>query len=338
MQALTKQRNQYNKTRKGFNIMNKTTTTKQGNQAINETTENAFATLLRNYEQATRQGNNDNELIELATACAYSVLKKCIDVSYNPQLVSVKRDIARDNNHLQAIHNASYNAFSLAYNQDGDLIQAINDKSLAQAFDKLASVALGDGLDLVNSAIVAILEETEKTSKQGAFMEECYTVRQLKRKVYIQLEDSANGWETVETMPIRQVFKAVRHAIDTSRAMSTDARNGYTYLEDYATDTETDTEQRIYRRLPKYADLGGHATDYNGQETLYSADRQTVEDIDTLIAQLELTVRQAKVLQLRLQGYGQKAIATYLGVSKQAIQKTLGQIQTKATSNGLQPK
>ena len=108
---------------------------KENNQTTNE---NAFATLLRNYENATRNGNNEKESIELCTACAYSVLKKCIDVSQSKPLQAIKRDIAKDNNHLKAIANCNTN-YTLDYNQDGDLIQHIKDKTLHQAFDKLVS-------------------------------------------------------------------------------------------------------------------------------------------------------------------------------------------------------
>lgn len=327
----TKKFNRYAISRKEVKTMKTTNTSKAD-----------FTQLLRNYENNARNRNNSKEytdaLTSLATSVAYSVLKKCIDVSQNKQLLDVKRSIAKDNAILTALDHASNNAFATVYTQDGDKERKTVDKSLAQAFDKLASQTFGDGLDLVNTAIIAIIEETSKTDLQGNFMETPYNVRRLKKKVWIKSADSVNGWEDVETSPIKEVYKAVRREIENSRAMSTDARNGYTYLEELATDTETDETTAIYKRLPKYADLGGYATDFNGACTLYSANAKTVEDTEILVEKMNLTTKQAKVLQLRMSGYGYKAIATYLGVTQRAVAKTVQAIQTKALAIGLEPK
>lgn len=309
------------------------TTTATTNTATAERKD--FSTVLRKYETAYRHDKNSTDfadvLEEVATAIAYSVLKKCIDVSQNEQLIEVRRSIAKDRNTIQNIDYSSKHAFKTVYTADGDRQRQTADTSYRDAYNKLTQQTLGDGLDLVNTAIVSLLDETEKTdTAQENFLELPYTVRRLKKKVWIKLEDSVGGWETVETTPIQEVYKAVRREIENSRAMSTDARNGYTYLEEVAQDSETGTEEKIYRRMSKYADLGGYATDYNGAFTFYSADSATVKDTDEIIESLELTAKQAKILQLRLSGYGYKAIASYLGVTQRAIAKTCGLIQKKA--------
>lgn len=319
--------------RKDKNMKTTTTTT--------ESKQNTFANLIREYERQARTRTPQTEseytkaLMNLATAVAYSVLRKCIDVSQNKSLIQVRQEMTKDIAMLNNLIHASNNAYETTYNTNGDSVQAIKDKDCVQALSHIASQTLGDGLDLVNDAVVAIITETEKTNKQGEFMERPYKTRRLKKKVYIKTADSVNGWEDVETTPIQEVYKAVRRSIDSSRAMQSDPRNGYTYIEDLATDTESNSTETIYRRMSKYADIGGYATDYNGKETLYSTDRQTIIDIDELVEQMDLTTKQAKVLQLRQCGYGQKAIATYLGVTKQAIQKTLKQLQAKALEIGL---
>ena len=162
-------------------------------------------------------------------------------------------------------------------------------------------------------------------------------MRILNRKVWIKTAYSVNGWETVETTPIQEIYKAVRRAIEQSRATQADPRNGYTYLADLATDPDSDTTETIYRRLPKYADLGGYATDFNGACTFYTADPETVNDYDNILERLNLTAKQAKVLALRQSGYGYKAIATYLGVTQRAVAKTVKAIQVKAVEIGLTP-
>lgn len=319
---------------------------KEMREARTATTNNAFTEALRRFETAYRLDKDSQAYAEalnsLATAVAYSVLKKCIDVSQNPQLKEVRASIARDTARLEAIRYSGAHAFETVFTSDGDMARKTVDSSMRDAQDKLASECLGDGLDLVNTAIISILGETAKAIERGEldsdFLEKPYTVRRLKKKVWIKSEDSVGGWETAETTPIQEVYKEVRRAIDASRAMSTDARNGYSYLEELSYDAESDAESVIYRRLSKYADLGGYATDFNGACTLYSADSQTADDMDTLIELLELTARQAQVLKLRLSGHGEKAIATYLGVKRQSVQDVLKAIQQKTLKAGLKPR
>lgn len=307
---------------------------------------NAFSDLLRTYETATRNHNGNanaekaytTALTDLATAVVYSVLKKCITVSQNPILIQTRQDLARDLHNLDRIAYANAHAYETQYNADGDLITVTKDKDLHTALTALCGECFGDGLDLMHTAVATILTETEKATDLTAnFMEVPYNVRRLSRKVWIKTSESVNGWETTTTTAIQETYKAVRRAIDQSRAVQTDPRNGYTYLADISTDPRSGIDETIYRRFGKYADIGGTVTDINGKETAYTADEQTAIDLDTLIESMNLTAKQAKVLQLRQGGYGYKAIATYLGVTQRAVAKTVGAIQTKALAIGLTP-
>lgn len=303
-----------------------------------------FELLLREYEQQARNRQQTSTpetekaytkaLTDLATSVAYAVLKKCIDVSQNKALIQVRQSIARDTHALQRIAYANDTAYETTYNTDGDTIQRVKDKNSKQALDKLCAECFGDGLDLVHDAILAILDETAKALDISAnFMETPYTVRRLKRKVWIKTADSVSGWETVETTPIQEVYKAVRRSVDNSRAMQVDPRNGYSYIEDYATDSESGSEERIYNRLPKYADLGGYETDFNGACTFYTVDPETVINIEELVKDMNLSARQAKVLQLRQCGYGHRAIGTYMGIAHPNVVRVCSQIQNKLKTN-----
>lgn len=326
--------------------MKKTTNTTRTVVTTNaiENKQATFSTLLETYASEHEKGTNTSTytqaLENLAYAVAYSVLKKCIDTSYNETLVSIRYELTRDKHALNNVIHCSEHATKLAYNDNGDLVQVTLDSDCKKALATLTSVTLGDGLDLVNDAIIAILEETEKQLARGEKLdlEKVYTVRRLNKKVWIKSADSVNGWETVETTPIREIYKAVRRSINSSRALATDPRNGYSYIEDLSKDNETGETTTIYRRLTKYADLGGYATDYNNACTFYTVDSETVKDVDDLLTSLNLTKRQAQILELRQRGYGYKAIATYLGVTQRAVAKTVQAIQTKALAIGLEPK
>ena len=335
-------------------------------------TGNTFKELLTKYELAylTDPHGQDytDALQELGTIIAYSVLRKCIDVSHNESLIDVRHDVAMARRSLDTLERANKELYTLTYNEDGDLISKLQkeeyvtrkdkngkekkvkkENALETAFNKLVRETLGDGLDLVNTAIATLISETEK---HGADLEKEYTIRRLKRKVYIKLEDSVNGWEEVETSPIRETYKAVRREIENSRAIATDPRNGYSYLEDIATDSETGEETTVYRRLDKYSDLGGNMSEKHAElsdpltiicnseshgtmshGTMYSADASIVNDMDTLVESLNLTERQATTLKLRLRGYGYKAIGTYLGIRYDSVRDCMRAIQNKVKNS-----
>lgn len=322
--------------------------TKQQTAKTTTTETRNFADLLRQYE---KEYNNDktsvafsNVLDELATAVAYSVIKKCLDPQRkgrkdgqvsnsgcNTQLDEVKRSIYRDKNTLANIDYSCKQAFTTVYNEDGDRQTKTKDIDYRYAYNKLSQQTLGDGIDLVHVAMVALLDESEKADRtRENFLENTYEVRRLKKKVWIKSADSVNGWETVETSPIREVYKAVRREVANSRSLNIDPSNGYLYLADLATDEESNEETTIYRRLNKFSDLAGNVTDYNGAVTFETVDSASVDKYENMVDALELTARQAKVLELRMGGYGCVAIGTYLGVKEESVMSVLKTIQKKA--------
>lgn len=322
--------------------------TKQQTAKTTTTETRNFTDLLRQYE---KEYNNDktsvafsNVLDELATAVAYSVIKKCLDPQRkgrkdgqvsnsgcNTQLDEVKRSIYRDKNTLANIDYSCKQAFVTVYNEDGDRQTRTKDSDYRYAYNKLSQQTLGDGLDIVHVAMVALLDESEKADRtKENFLENTYNVRRLKKKVWIKSEDSTNGWETVETSPIKEVYKAVRREVANNRSLNIDPSNGYLYLEDLATDEESNEETTIYRRLNKFSDLAGNVTDFNGAVKFETVDANSVTDYDTMVEKLELTARQAKILELRMGGYGYVAIATYLGVNEKSVRDVLKTVQKKA--------
>lgn len=319
--------------------MNATTTTNA------TATRNTFEQVKRDYEAALASGKDTGtELTALATAVAYSVLNKCIDPQrktaqtkaadgeqtasnsgHSPALVALKRGIAQDLATLENTRYCAERATRTTYNADGDTVTEITDKDAYNALTTLATDTLTDGIDLVQTAALAIIEQAAEHANGEKWLDTPYTVRRLSKRVYIQRTDSA-AYKDTETTPIQEVYRAVRKAVQDSRVIQADPRNGYSYIENLTADG-LDT---IYYRLGKYTDLGGF--DCNGN---YTTGGDTVEQYETLVTKMELTDRQAQILKLRMQGKGYKAIATYLGVSNNAIVKTVKQIQTKATAAGL---
>lgn len=319
-----------------------------------------FEQVKRDFETAHASGKDYGPaLLDLSTVFAYSVVNKCIDPQrkaaadrdtisdngQNPAMIALKRGIAADRRTLDNTAAAANAATRATLNADGDAVTETVDKDAAAALAALVGETLSDGIDLVQTAAAALLEQAAAHADGPGWLDRPYTVRRLSRRVYVKAEDSA-AYRDDETTPAQEVYRAVRRAVQESRAVQTDPRNGYTYIEDLT----ADGLDVIYFRLHKYADLGGYA--HNGQDgdrlpgspagfgqggTHYTADRQTVTDYNAIMERLNLTGRQAVILRLRMQGKGNKAIATYLGVTYQAVQNTLAKIQKKAVAIGLTP-
>ena len=312
-----------------------------------KTTETAktFADLLRDYEQATREHlqrpctETERERTEtaktLATACTFAVLKKLETASGNKTIADLRRDLARDLNNADRLEYSIQNATKTEYNADGERVIKIADKDLNKTSADLTAETISDASDLLQTALLTIYAETAKTADLTAdFMETPYTVRRLKRKVWIKTAESVNGWETKETTAIQEVYKAIRREVESNRSMQI-ASNKYCYIADLVTDEESGDEETIYRRLPKYSGLAEETTDYNGKVTAITADKESAETADRLVESLNLSKQQATILQYRMSGYGRRAIATALGGRDDNIKVQLRRIAEKATASGL---
>lgn len=316
----------------------------------------AFEQLMRDYENAHAAGEDTAAALNnLAQAVALSVIAKCIDPQkkaatekatvsnggHNPALMAVRRDIKADRaylDNLTAAHNAAY---TLKWTEDG-MVTEVADHAAEETAAALQADSLGDGLDLVNAAVVAILEETAAHAAAPGWMEKAYTARRLSKRVLIKSEDSAK-WEEVETTPISEVYRAVRREVQNSRAMQTDPRNGYSYIEEMAADPDGDETRLeiVYRRLHKWADLGGYTMtghyDEHGNAARggqYTTTAAALETYESIMGQLNLTARQASIVNLRMSGYGYQAIATYLGIRESNVRTTISRIREKCEKIG----
>lgn len=302
-----------------------------------------FLDLLRNYETAYITDNNSEEyanaLQTLATACTYSVLKKLYKVSsqsvIRDLMISVRRDLAD----ILRLQYATELETETIYNSDGDPETVIADRDCHKAVTDLCKTAYGDGLDLVNTAVVALLEETEKARTRDiisvGFLENKYNIKKLKKRVVMTAEPlTADDMQEIETAPIREVYKAIRRDIEKTRAVQI-ANNKYTYLEQTANISGQD--ETYYRRLPMYSNLAGEQTDINGRVMFPTVDEQTVLDIDKIIDSLGLSPRQATIVKYRLSGYGYKVIANTLGIQQRLVTRTLKQVQAKLYDLGIYP-
>ena len=307
---------------------------------------NTFEQRKRKFESAyTSGGDYSAELLDLSQAVAMSTLRKVLDPrrngddngngkpsdsGQNPALLALRREVVADRKLLDNTRRTADGATRIAYNDNGDARTETAEKNDAAALAELTRQTLGDGIDLVQAAALAILEQAaEHAAGGGEWLEKPYTVRRLSRRVYIRRDDSAAYTDT-ETTPIQEVYRAVRAEIEQSRAVRTDPRNGYSYLEEIA----PDGLEMVYRRLKKWADVGGYA---HGGPELYTADSDTVDGMESTLSALKLSARQTSIVWLRLQGYGHKAIARYLGITADSVKTQFARIKDKCAAVGFTP-
>ena len=143
------------------------------------TTATTFETLKRTFETDRQDAD---ALYSLSTAIAYSVLKKCIDPQrkaaqeaatvsnsgHNPALLALKQGIGADRRALASLDYCTEKATRQTYSADGDRTTEIADRAAFDALNNLVNETLSDGLDLVQTAALALLEQAAEHADSGA--------------------------------------------------------------------------------------------------------------------------------------------------------------------------
>lgn len=319
----------------------KNTNTKATTVANNKA---AFLALLENFNQLANSNSNSAEYIaaldELAFATACAVLKKVITASANKTLEKIRAEMIKARYNLKGIQWASDNEPEYTVSKTGKVIVTYNnDKTDTE--NRLIKENLGAGYDLIQAATLELLEQVKRQRDSGEKIDLLceYTLRKLDKRIVIRDSDSA-AFRDVTTTPIQQVFKAVRREIENTRSARC-IDSGYSYIEKSVIDSESGAVATVYERQEKYADIGGYVCDFNGKEIVYTASAATVEELDkakaNLIEKTDFNEKQKIILSLRLRGYGDKAIGTYLGKQPRLIRRYRGQMQQACYDIGFKP-
>lgn len=262
-------------------------------------------------ELLTKAEKHDTEAIQtLAKVIALSTLKTCLD----PR----KRSAHIDSDKVDSVGGDKY------------LTKVKNDGYRLDTSKKDASDTIPELADLVSVATVAILENLDKYGNLTA------TVKYQKPQRQIIYGNGDVKTIEAEAVPIQLVYRAVRKYISGMKNGGSLGADGYSYIAITDTDTDTDTDTGIdaviYRRLGKYADIGGYTS-----EGLYTVSEEDVAKVDGILARLDLTREQKRILSLRQGGYSFGAIADILGVTQEAAKKAVKRIRCKAVKIGFEP-
>lgn len=256
-------------------------------------------------ELLAKAEKHDTEAIQtLAKVIALSTLKTCLD----PR----KRSAHTDSDKVDNVGGDTY------------LTKVKNDGYRLDTSKKDASDTIPEVADLVSVATVAILENLDKYGNLTV------TVKYQKPQRQIIYGNGDIKMVEAEAVPIQLVYRAVRKYISRMKNGGSLGADGYSYIA--ITDTDTDIDTVVYRRLGKYADIGGYTS-----EGLYTVSEEDVTKVDGIISRLDLTREQKRILSLRQGGYSFGAIADILGVSQEAVKKAVKRIRCKAVKIGFEP-
>ena len=322
--------------------------------AKNETNEHSsFKELIKRYNDiATKTKCSNckeygNVLMDMATAVAICVIKKCIDPQaktavqldtvsdsgYNPMMLNLYHAIMNDISLLKKTILTSNNNYDTKVNENGDIVRVLKDSTINQ----IITMSLNDGLDLVNTAALEILEQSKKQleSENVVNLEDVFTAKRLKSYIYYNLEDidSEKTMIDYDTTPIQQSFKKVRKYIQDNQSVKYDPKSKRSYL---SFDCETDAKEieRIYLRLQKYADIGGYESAASGGG--YVANEYDVLQFENIASQMNLSPLQAKILyHLYYRNETYSIVAAKLKISKNNVTTNICRIREKAKKIGL---
>lgn len=314
-------------------------------------------------EAVARDPHDGKNMLKLSSALAYSVLRKTLDPQrhgqteardgvpsdsgQSPVLLKMKGEIYGGVKIAEDLQKRHDMVGELTHNKDGDPVFVSGSETCG--WSDHADEWVGDGMELVQEAGVAIAEELRKQAERDPGrpldLTRPYTLRKLKKCVRIKEEAGPETWEEVETTPIQEAFRAVRRVILNGRHVSIDPRNGYLYIAELVKDEESGEEETVYNRLPRYYDMGtdgqeadpyipGSPAGLDGRP-MYSADPHIARDMSDYVSMLNLSDREAVVMRHRLQGHGRRAIATAMGVRDDTVKTMQTRIRAKAKKVGL---
>ena len=274
----------------------------------NETTMTSFDKLIESIKtNYLNNGDYMTPLYDLSIACAYSVCNKLQFVGYTDKIRLLKQSIA--------------SGLSMLSDNMSD--------------EKKISDIIGDGMDLVYAAYTTGLELCEL---HNGDLKSQFIQSRVSHKVWYTDPDVCKP--TGETTSgIREMYRAARRHIQDNRAVSFDAANRHQYIEynmlefsDSDDGMEEFTEDYvIYRRMPTVYS----GTDDAALTDAIASDRSDADVTDSMIESLRLTDKERKVLSYRLRGYGEKAIAKVLGLTRDSVHGAMARIRSKARKSDL---
>ena len=195
-------------------------------------------------------------------------------------------------------------------------IEADYSASISDYID-IENTAFCDGIDLIQEAVCLLLEQAMALGPDIGWLDRPYTIRTIASRALIK-ESDTEGYHEETTTPLQECYRAIRRTIN-------NYQNSHSAHGNLSLDSLDSSQlDALYIDCSKYTDPN---------KTLDIAKW----DYEDLLHALNLTARQERIITLRMQGYGYQAIATYLGISKSTVTRTLDRLKDKCVAMGISP-
>ena len=178
-------------------------------------------------------------------------------------------------------------------------------------------IAFCDGIDLIQEAVCLLLEQAMAHGPDVGWLDRPYTIRTIASRALIKEADT-EGYQEEITTPLQECYRTIRRTINSYQ--NSHSTHGSLSLDSL----DSSQLDALYIACSKYTDPN---------KTLDTAKW----DYEDLLHALNLTARQERIVTLRMQGYGYQAIATYLGISKSTVTRTLDRLKDKCMAMGISP-
>ena len=200
-----------------------------------------------------------------------------------------------------------------------ELVVQIETDYFASISDRtdIENIAFCDGIDLIQEAVCLLLEQAMAHGPDIGWLDRPYTIRTIASRALIKEVDT-EGYQEETTTPLQECYRTIRRTIDSYQ--NSHSAHGSLSLDSL----DSSQLDALYIDYSKYTDPN---------KTLDTAKW----DYEDLLHALNLTARQERIVTLRMQGYGYQAIATYLGISKSTVTRTLDRLKDKCTAMGISP-
>lgn len=299
------------------------------------------------YINGNYNANNLNDLAiyRLSKLVAHSIVAKLIDPQkssalkldkvsdsgLNPTMLQLRKDLVFDSLILENQIIAMNGEYEEVANKNGDTVTEYNEDD-DRILNERASETVGEGMDLIHEAVVALLEQMSK-NKETTDFDGIIEIEKPSKRVKISADDII-AVKTEESKPIVEVYRKCRRYISNNGSVKVSPNSKYTYIQDESFEGESGMEA-IYRRSKKYADIGGAIIDsdihssFSGLYTASVSDFSEADKMESLIDSMKLSVRQREILELRLRGYSIRMIADKLGIKKRSVEEQIRRMGEK---------
>lgn len=218
-----------------------------------------------------------------------------------------------------------------SYSEDGTIDE--NSETQADAVKASMNECIDDGYEVLQEARLAIIAETKHSIETFGTIDlkKEYTVKEINHRAYARKEDFCKAIKERDTTGVKNMYLSVSRSITDGRA--TNAQSKPEVLVPFGlTDTETgdDIGEVFLRRKLNTATRAEGAA-----ETLIPDNETDTETVFDIMDRANLSKQQRKIIEMRLQGYGRKAIATAMHVKLGSVNVQLKRIGEKLYNIGI---